>query len=137
MQTMKRFLILALALTACFRPVTPAESLSGTWTLVSMNGQPLPYLADPVTKLKITDGTLIFQDDGTFQGISRYSEPTNPIFLTAQIVVGIYNVKGSTLTVRVSKDFYPVAPNGETALRYQAGVITANRSGVTATYVQQ
>lgn len=135
---MRYFLVLALALAAaCFRPTLPEVSLNGTWTLVSMDGKPLPYLANPVTGRKVAGGALFFYDDGTMQAATRYSDPDNLLFDTVMFTAGTYVLRGSRLTVHLSGDFYPVAGVGETALDMPGDAISSRASGVTALYVQQ
>ncbi len=68
--------ILALALTACDSTVSPPEArpLVGTFALISVGGEPLPYVSTSSSmfirqETRLLADTLVFASDGTGRGL--------------------------------------------------------------------
>jgi hypothetical protein len=76
---MRRLVMLVLASTmmaACSTDSTgPNGSVAGTYSLRSIDGQPLPYTFSG--GLRLTSDQLTLMSDGTYEDVSRYSDGTS------------------------------------------------------------
>lgn len=95
---MRRFLLLTIALlagallTACDDDGTGPDSIFGTYTLVTVNGEPLPYQEDGS---EVTAGWVRLNSDNTYE----ISVTIGPIGGTPQTETGegTYSIDGSSI----------------------------------------
>lgn len=101
-------LALSLAVAACSDSFGP-EPITGTYTLRTVNGMPLPYLAASETiggvtsKFEVTLGNAVLNADNSFTAsITLRQTVGSTVTTTPTITVGTYTVSGSVLTLRAS-----------------------------------
>ena len=89
--------IVALALVAC-GPAQGADDITGLYTLVSIDGRPLPYNpAHEVGAPEVIAGTLTFAGDGSFEMTMTFAtEPNNPV---SRSMKGSYTLEEGVLTL--------------------------------------
>ncbi len=108
---MRRLVMLALAgctmLAACSTDSTgPNGSVAGTYTLRTIDGQPLPYTFSGGLRLMSDELTLM--SDGTYEDVSRYSDGTSFVdegdYTSYNGAVTFYSTSGATYQGSVSRD---------------------------------
>jgi hypothetical protein len=101
-------LALAAAVACGDSSTSPAEA-SGTYTLQSVNGSPLPFTLSEVdaTKFEITSDQLALNDDGTWTEAGLIRTTQNGQVTTGTLLdAGTYTLTGTALTL-VSNQFGP------------------------------
>ena len=118
---MRRLVMLALAgctmLAACSTDSTgPNGSVAGTYTLRTIDGQPLPYTFSG--GLRLTSDELTLRTDGTYEDVSRYSDGTSFVddgdYTNYNGAVTFYSSSGETYQGSVSRDVLTQILNGYT-----------------------
>ena len=118
---MRRLVMLALAgstmLAACSSDSTgPNGSVAGTYTLRTIDGQPLPYTFSGGLRLMSDELTLM--SDGTYEDVSRYSDGTSFVdegdYTSYNGAVTFYSTSGDTYQGSVSRDVLTQILNGYT-----------------------
>jgi len=112
--------MLALAgtmLAACSSDSTgPNGSVAGTYTLRTIDGQPLPYTFSGGLRLMSDELTLM--SDGTYEDVSRYSDGTSFVdegdYTSYNGAVTFYSTSGDTYQGSVSRDVLTQILNGYT-----------------------
>jgi len=117
---MRRLVMLALAgtmLAACSSDSTgPNGSVAGTYTLRTIDGQPLPYTFSGGLRLMSDELTLM--SDGTYEDVSRYSDGTSFVdegdYTNYNGAVTFYSTSGDTYQGSISRDVLTQVLNGYT-----------------------
>lgn len=116
---MRRLVMLALAstLAACSTDSTgPNGSVTGTYTLRTIDGQPLPYTFS--SGLRLTSDQITLMTDGTYQDISRYSDGSSFVdegdYTSYNGAVTFYSTSGETYQGSISRDVLTQILNGYT-----------------------
>lgn len=116
---MRRLVMLALAgtLAACSTDATgPNGSITGTYTLRTIDGQPLPYTFS--SGLRLTSDQITLMTDGTYQDVSRYSDGTSFYdegdYTSYNGAVTFYSTSGDTYQGSISRDVLTQILNGYT-----------------------
>ena len=116
---MRRLVMLALAstLAACSTDSTgPSGSITGTYTLRTIDGQPLPYTFS--SGLRLTSDQITLRTDGTYEDVSRYSDGTSFIddgdYTSYNGAVTFYSSSGDTYQGSISRDVLTQILNGYT-----------------------
>ena len=117
---MRRLVMLALAstmLASCSADSTgPNGSVAGTYTLRTIDGQPLPYTFSG--GLRLTSDELTLRTDGTYEDVSRYSDGTSFVddgdYTNYNGAVTFYSSSGDTYQGSVSRDVLTQILNGYT-----------------------
>ena len=116
---MRRLVMLALAgtLAACSTDSTgPNGSITGTYTLRTIDGQPLPYTFS--SGLRLTSDQITLMTDGSYQDVSRYSDGTSFVdegdYTSYNGAVTFYSTSGDTYQGSISRDVLTQIINGYT-----------------------
>lgn len=116
---MRRLVMLALAgsLAACSTDSTgPNGSVTGTYTLRTIDGQPLPYTFS--SGLRLTSDQITLRTDGSYEDVSRYSDGTSFIddgdYTSYNGAVTFYSTSGDTYQGSISRDVLTQLVNGYT-----------------------
>lgn len=116
---MRRLAMFALACTmaACSTDSTgPNGSVSGTYTLRTINGQTLPYTFS--SGLRLTSDQLTMYRDGTYEDVSRYSDGSSYVddgnYDNYNGAVTFYSSTGQSYQGSVSGDVLTQVLNGYT-----------------------
>ena len=117
---MRRLVMLALAstmLASCSSDSTgPNGSVTGTYTLRTIDGQPLPYTFSGGLRLMSDELTLM--TDGTYEDVSRYSDGTSFVdegdYTNYNGAVTFYSTSGDTYQGSISRDVLTQVLNGYT-----------------------
>ena len=117
---LRRFVMLALAgtmLAACSSDSTgPNGSVAGTYTLRTIDGQPLPYTFSG--GLRLTSDELTLMSDGTYEDVSRYSDGTSFVddgdYTNYNGSITFYSTSGDIYQGSVSRDVLTQILNGYT-----------------------
>jgi len=117
---MRRLVMLALAstmLVSCSADSTgPNGSVTGTYTLRTIDGQPLPYTFSGGLRLMSDELTLM--SDGSYQDVSRYSDGTSFVdegdYTNYNGAVTFYSTSGDTYQGSISRDVLTQVLNGYT-----------------------
>jgi hypothetical protein len=118
---MRRLVLFALAstlaLAACSTDSTgPNGSVSGTYTLRTINGQSLPYTFS--SGLRLTSDQLTMNRDGTYEDVSRYSDGSSFVddgdFTNYNGAITFYSTTGQTYQGSLSGDVLTQILNGYT-----------------------
>ena len=117
---LRRFVMLALAgtmLAACSSDSTgPNGSVAGTYTLRTIDGQPLPYTFSG--GLRLTSDELTLMSDGTYEDVSRYSDGTSFVddgdYTNYNGSITFYSSSGDIYQGSVSRDVLTQILNGYT-----------------------
>ena len=107
---MRRLVMLALAstmLASCSSDSTgPNGSVTGTYTLRTIDGQPLPYTFSGGLRLMSDELTLM--SDGSYEDVSRYSDGTSFVdegdYTNYNGAVTFYSTSGDTYQGSISRD---------------------------------
>ena len=137
---MRKFLVLCLALllplAACGDdgPTDPTQSAVGTYTLVQVNGSPLPALLGqfPEGRIDVLSGTLTLRNDKSYtEMVNVRFTPTTGVVQTIPVTEnGTFTVTGSTVQFNTS--------DGETYSGTLSGkFLEYNVDGLTARYEKQ
>ena len=116
---MRRLVMLALAstLAACSTDSTgPNGSVTGTYSLRTIDGQPLPYTFS--SGLRLTSDQITLMTDGTYQDVSRYSDGSSFVdegdYTSYNGAVTFYSTSGETHQGSISRDVLTQILNGYT-----------------------
>jgi hypothetical protein len=116
---MRRLVMLALAgtLAACSTDSTgPNGSVTGTYTLRTIDGQPLPYTFS--SGLRLTSDQITLRTDGSYEDVSRYSDGTSFIddgdYTSYNGAVTFYSTSGETYQGSISGNVLTQILNGYT-----------------------
>ena len=116
---MRRLVMLALASTmaACSIDSTgPNGSVEGTYTLRTINGQPLPYTFS--SGLRLTSDRLTLYRDGTYEDVSLYSDGSSDVddgdYTNYNGALTFYSSRGQVYQGSVSRDVLTQVLNGFT-----------------------
>jgi hypothetical protein len=117
---MRRLVMLALAstmLASCSSDSTgPNGSVTGTYTLRTIDGQPLPYTFSGGLRLMSDELTLM--SDGSYEDVSRYSDGTSFVdegdYTNYNGAVTFYSTSGDTYQGSISRDVLTQVLNGYT-----------------------
>ena len=116
---MRRLVMLALAstLAACSTDSTgPSGSVTGTYTLRTIDGQPLPYTFS--SGLRLTSDQITLMTDGTYEDVSRYSDGSSFVdegdYTSYNGAVTFYSTSGETYQGSISRDVLTQILNGYT-----------------------
>ena len=117
---MRRLVMLALAstiLVSCSADSTgPNGSVAGTYSLRTIDGQPLPYTFSGGLRLMSDEITLM--SDGTYEDVSRYSDGTSFVdegdYTNYNGAVTFYSTSGDTYQGSISRDVLTQVLNGYT-----------------------
>jgi len=117
---MRRLVMLALAstiLVSCSADSTgPNGSVTGTYTLRTIDGQPLPYTFSG--GLRLMSDELTLTSDGSYQDVSRYSDGTSFVdegdYTNYNGAVTFYSTSGDTYQGSISRDVLTQVLNGYT-----------------------
>ena len=116
---MRRLVMLALAstLAACSTDSTgPNGSVTGTYSLRTIDGQPLPYTFS--SGLRLTSDQITLMTDGTYQDVSRYSDGSSFVdegdYTSYNGAVTFYSTSGETYQGSISRDVLTQILNGYT-----------------------
>ena len=116
---MRRLVMLALAstLAACSTDSTgPNGSVTGTYTLRTIDGQPLPYTFS--SGLRLTSDQITLMTDGTYEDVSRYSDGSSFVdegdYTSYNGAVTFYSTSGETYQGSISRDVLTQILNGYT-----------------------
>jgi hypothetical protein len=102
-------LALVIAAAACGSDggTAPAASVSGAWSLTTVNGAPLPFTvrsANP--KVEVVSDQITWLPDGTFAetGTARFTDTTGVATTSPYTDSGAWTLNGATITVRYASD---------------------------------
>ena len=96
-------LVLALAL-ACNDSTSPEDTLTGTWTLQTVAGQPLPYTL-PESGEVVTAESFTFLASGRFTTTTTFRITVGGSVTTESIPdAGSYTANGATITLTYDSD---------------------------------
>ena len=116
---MRRLVMLALAgtLAACSTDSTgPNGSVTGTYTLRTIDGRPLPYQFS--SGLFLTSDQIILRTDGSYEDVSRYSDGSSFVdegdYTSYNGAVTFYSTSGETYQGSISRDVLTQVLNGYT-----------------------
>lgn len=116
---MRRLVMLALAgtLAACSTDSTgPNGSVTGTYTLRTIDGQPLPYTFS--SGLRLTSDQITLRTDGSYEDVSRYSDGTSFVddgdYTSYNGAVTFYSTTGQTYQGSISGNVLTQILNGYT-----------------------
>jgi hypothetical protein len=117
---MRRLVMLALAstmLASCSADSTgPNGSVTGTYSLRTIDGQPLPYTFSGGLRLMSDEITLM--SDGSYEDVSRYSDGTSFVdegdYTNYNGAVTFYSTSGDTYQGSISRDVLTQVLNGYT-----------------------
>ena len=116
---MRRLVMLALAgtLAACSTDSTgPNGSVTGTYTLRTIDGQPLPYTFS--SGLRLTSDQITLRTDGSYEDISRYSDGSSFVddghYTSYNGAVTFYSTTGQTYQGSISGNVLTQILNGYT-----------------------
>ena len=116
---MRRLVMLALAgtLAACSTDSTgPNGSITGTYTLRTIDGRPLPYQFS--SGLFLTSDQIILRTDGSYEDVSRYSDGSSFVdegdYTSYNGAVTFYSTSGDTYQGSISRDVLTQVLNGYT-----------------------
>lgn len=116
---MRRLVMLALAgtLAACSTDSTgPNGSVTGTYTLRTIDGQPLPYTFS--SGLRLTSDQITLRTDGSYEDVSRYSDGTSFVddgdYTSYNGAVTFYSTSGDTYQGSISGNVLTQILNGYT-----------------------
>ena len=116
---MRRLVMLALAstLAACSTDSTgPNGSVTDTYTLRTIDGQPLPYTFS--SGLRLTSDQITLMTDGTYEDVSRYSDGSSFVdegdYTSYNGAVTFYSTSGETYQGSISRDVLTQILNGYT-----------------------
>ena len=116
---MRRLVMLALAgtLAACSTDSTgPNGSVTGTYTLRTIDGQPLPYTFS--SGLRLTSDQIILRSDGSYEDVSRYSDGSSFVddgdYTSYNGAITFYSTSGETYQGSISRDVLTQILNGYT-----------------------
>lgn len=116
---MRRLVMLALAgtLAACSTDATgPNGSVTGTYTLRTIDGQPLPYTFS--SGLRLTSDQITLRTDGSYEDVSRYSDGTSYVddgdYTSYNGAVTFYSTTGQTYQGSISGNVLTQILNGYT-----------------------
>jgi len=116
---MRRLVMLALAgtLAACSTDSTgPNGSVTGTYTLRTIDGRPLPYQFS--SGLYLTSDQIILRTDGSYEDVSRYSDGSSFVdegdYTSYNGAVTFYSTSGDTYQGSISRDVLTQVLNGYT-----------------------
>lgn len=124
---MKRLLVLALALalgvtaTACTDSTSPGASIAGTYSLQTINGQPLPFVVNnsgsPYSE--VLSSQISLDANGNYSSFTRYRDtyPGGQPNLVDERATGYWTLSGSQITL--TEIGYPNDPS--------FGTISGNR----------
>jgi len=134
---MRRFLAVALtaatfASTACGGgdSIGP-NSVTGTYTLQSVNGAGLPaaILEDASYKLEVLSGSYTLSSNNTYSATASFKETDNGVVTpTTQFETGTYTLHGSSVTFTDSDDFQTDGTISGSDLTISAGGLTVRYS---------
>jgi len=116
---MRRLAMFALAATlaACNSDATgPNGSVSGTYELRTLNGQPLPYTFS--SGLRLIDNDLTLYSDGTYEDVSSYSDGSTDVdegyYTDYNGALTFYSTTGFVYQGSVTRDILTTVYNGFT-----------------------
>jgi|SRR5689334_16512840 hypothetical protein len=116
---MRRLVMLALAgtLAACSTDSTgPNGSVTGTYTLRTIDGQFLPYTFS--SGLRLTSDQITLMTDGTYEDVSRYSDGSSFVdegdYTSYNGAVTFYSTTGQTYQGSISGNVLTQIINGYT-----------------------
>jgi hypothetical protein len=103
MRLMTRLVMAALVIgtTACDSSTDPEDAIVGTYTLASVNGDPVPstLIQVPDYRLEIVSGTLTVRDNNTWTETASIRETEGTTVTTSTTTVqGTYSINGNTAT---------------------------------------
>jgi hypothetical protein len=94
----------------------PNGSVTGTYTLRTIDGQPLPYTFSG--GLRLMSDELTLTSDGSYQDVSRYSDGTSFVdegdYTNYNGAVTFYSTSGDTYQGSISRDVLTQVLNGYT-----------------------
>ncbi len=138
---MKRLLVLALSLalgltaTACSDSTGPGASLAGTYSLQTINGQPLPVVVENSASLysEVVLAQLTINANGSYNSLTRYRDtyPGQSPVLVDETFTGYWTLSGDQIVL--TEDGYPNAP---TYGQVSNNRITLSDFGYTLVYVR-
>jgi hypothetical protein len=110
-------LALAGTLAACSTDSTgPNGSITGTYTLRTIDGRPLPYQFS--SGLFLTSDQIILRTDGSYEDVSRYSDGSSFVdegdYTSYNGAVTFYSTSGDTYQGSISRDVLTQVLNGYT-----------------------
>ena len=125
----------AISLLACGDSSGPgASSAIGTWSLVTINGSPLPYTAfliQPSYRLEILSATFVAAENGTYFGsITTRETVDGTVTTTTEPDNGTWSQVGNTLTITDSDQFTSTAT-------ISGNTITLSEEGFVSVYQRQ
>ena len=116
---MRRLVMLALAgsLAACSTDSTgPNGSVTGTYTLRTIDGQQLPYTFS--SGLRLTSDQIILRSDGSYEDVSLYSDGSSYVdegdYTSYNGAITFYSTTGDTYQGSVSGNVLTQILNGYT-----------------------
>lgn len=112
--------------------ITEVASVSGTYSLQSVNGAPLPFVFfdDGEYKLEVTGASYTLTSTGTFSNTATYRETENGVISTStETVMGSYSVSAGTVTF--------IDTDGETVTGSLSGnTLQFSEDGLTAVFAK-
>jgi hypothetical protein len=120
----------AISLLACGDSSGPeASSAVGTWSLVTVNGSPLPYtvlLIQPNYRLEIVSATFVAAANGTYTGsVTTRETDAGTVTTTTESDNGTWSQSGTTVTVTDSDGISSTATiSGNTITLSQQGFVS-------------
>lgn len=125
----------AISLLACGDSSGPeVSSAVGTWSLVTINGSPLPYtvlLLQPSYRLEIMSATFVAAQNGTYAGsVTTRETDAGSVTTTTEPDNGTWSQAGNTLTITASDQTSSIAT-------ISGNTITLSESGFVSVYQRQ
>ncbi|HUQ19991.1 MAG TPA: lipocalin family protein [Gemmatimonadaceae bacterium] len=104
---------------ACSDTTTPKDPLLGTWSLVTVSGQPIPYILeqDATRKVELTGETITLLATGRQTMVTSFRVTDHGIVSLENVPSpGKYTVNGSTVTISfdTDPDIYAAIVTGDT-----------------------
>jgi hypothetical protein len=128
---MRRFVaLLAFAALAACGDSTSPDSVTGTYTLRTVNGSPLPYpvLQSSADTIEITSDMISLNDGGKFAELGTARSTQNGVVTTSTIAdAGTYTVTGTAI-ILVSAQF------GSISGSVSGGTLTRTTQGLVAVF---
>lgn len=138
---MKRLPVLALSLalgftaTACSDSTGPGDSLSGTYSLQSINGAPLPVVVENSSQLysEVILAQIVLNAEGSYSSLTRYRDtyPQQQPILVDERFTGFWTLSGNQITLTETG-----FPNDPTYGTISNNRITISDFGFTLVYVR-
>lgn len=137
-RTLAIFALASVALAACSETTEPTvaiDSVTGTYTLLSYNGLPLPAITSQTTaqRTEVTADALTIFADGSFRETSLFRITTaDSVTTNSAVAGGIFYVVGDGLRLT-----YTNPPSGVALATFSGTTMTLNAGSAKLVFVKQ